>query len=42
MTETAMTTPRPDRLRRALAALLRAIHTPGAPDIWLAGQRLGG
>ncbi|MFG2788228.1 hypothetical protein [Streptomyces sp. NPDC048419] len=34
---------RPDtRLRRALAALLREPRTPGTPEVWLAGLRLGG
>lgn len=30
------------RLRRALAALLRESRTTAAPDMWLAGPRLGG
>lgn len=36
-------TRRTSRLRKALAALLREPRSPGgAPDVWLAGVRLGG
>ncbi|MFF4801017.1 hypothetical protein ACFY1U_21890 [Streptomyces sp. NPDC001351] len=37
--------PRPGRLRRLLASLLRArptTDTPGTPDVWLAALRLRG
>jgi len=37
--------PRPSRLRRLLASLRQArptTDTPGTPDVWLAGLRLGG
>lgn len=33
---------RPTWPRRTLAALLREARTPGTPDVWLAGLRLGG
>ncbi|MFF4255252.1 hypothetical protein ACFY1L_28995 [Streptomyces sp. NPDC001663] len=40
---TAHTHTRPaSKLRRTLAALLRMRPTHGAPDVWLAGLRLGG
>ena len=37
--------PPPSRFRRLLASLRRArpaTDTPGTPDVWLAGLRLGG
>ncbi|MEU6259924.1 hypothetical protein [Streptomyces sp. NPDC047043] len=41
MTAHAHTRPT-SRLRRILASVLRTRPTHGAPDVWLAGLRLGG